>query len=134
MAYLKSAEEKPDLVTLNPDNSRFYIGFDKYRPRGPTCPVDPIEMPIHDPRFIHEKIIDELYDRRPLSKDKLMIRFHDLGDVLNKIIDREVRMGTIRMYEENGKIMYKLTKKGREFWSFTKGLESFKDGWKKYSF
>ena len=132
MAYLKSAEEKPNPVTLNPDNSRFYTGSDKYQQKR-TCPVDPSEMPIHDPRLTHEKIIDELYDRGPLSKDQLMTRFHELGDVVNKIMDREVRMGTIQMYEENEKIMYKLTKKGREFWRFTKGLESFKDGQKKYS-
>jgi len=126
MAYLKSAEEKPDLVTLNPGNSRFYDGSDKYRPRRPTCPVDPIEMPIHDPRLIHEKIIDELYDRGPLSKDQLKTRFHDIGEVLNRIINREVEHGNIGMYEENGKIMYNLTQKGKEFWMFTKGLESFK--------
>jgi predicted transcriptional regulator len=53
--------------------------------------------------------------------------FYELGNTFDTILNREVKTGTIKMYEENGKDMYVLTEKGNELRMFNKDFESIKE-------
>jgi predicted transcriptional regulator len=129
MAYLERVEQDPVTLTLNHDyNKSFVDSHGPYDPRKlPICPVDPTNVSTHDSRLVHVKIFDILFKKGPLSKNHLKKYFYELGNTFDTILNREVKTGTIKMYEENGKDMYVLTEKGNELRMFNKDFESIKE-------
>jgi predicted transcriptional regulator len=73
--------------------------------------------------LIHEQMLMNTYIRGPISKNQFLKRFNELGDATEKILDREVNKGYLRVYEEKGVTMLEITEKGREVLRFALGLE-----------
>ena len=61
--------------------------------------------------FTHEKIFVALKDGR-LSYDRLEDKFSNIAYALKNFLEREVKDGTIKTYNENGKDYYELTPYG----------------------
>ena len=106
MAYLETAEELPELVSLGLDNgsrSGLYRRVNLTDHRGE--------------RLTHEKFLDELL-KGPLSVDEMKKRFPGVSYALEEIMDYQVEAGYAEKYNKDNRTMYKLTKEGREWRKF----------------
>lgn len=100
-----------DVVTLDPDNMKREL-----ERRARKAGREFRWLPVSDPFHPYQRILEKL-QHGPLSEEDLVSQFSSRfsypEDVTKKMVQRQEARDTILRYEEDGKVFYDITEKGR---------------------